>query len=141
MFEHEPGLRVGAVHHRKTYVVRVQGELDLAGCPELQRALDEAERSDAKQIFLDLEGLTFIDVAGVRVIQAASRRSARNRSRLQISRGDWRVARVFGILGLESLPFIDAALVPDLVQLLDNRHADVDQQRRGRSWEAVGGAA
>ena len=138
MSERKPALSVQAAHHRDTYVVRIQGALDLAGSAELERALDEAEQSNADRIFLDLEELMFIDVAGARVIHAASRRSARNGSRLQISRGDWRVARVFQLLGLEgSLPFLDAALVPDLIDLVDGRPAEAGHQRRPSDGVAV----
>lgn len=95
------------------YVVRLEGELDLAGCPELVRVLDEAERSDAERIFLDLEDLTFMAVRGATTIHRATCRSAARGSRLQISRGTGQVERIFQLLRLDSLlPFTDAALVP-----------------------------
>ena len=47
------------------YVIRITGELDLAGCPDLESALQEAERAHADRIIVDLEALTFIDSVGL----------------------------------------------------------------------------
>jgi anti-anti-sigma factor len=131
-------IKIYAGHYGDAYVVRVRGKLDLAGCPALERALKVAEGSDVERIFLDLEDLTFMDVRGANTIKRAAHRSASQGSRLQISRGNARVAWVFHLLGLEaSLPFSDASLVPE-PDLLEDSRAAVEQWRGGSVWVVAG---
>lgn len=51
--------------------VQAIGELDIAGAPYLERMLDQAQIR-SRLVVLDLEDLTFIDIAGLHVIVAAS---------------------------------------------------------------------
>ena len=48
-------------------VVRLDGELDMLGCPAVQRAL-EAAAPLSDEIVLDLRGLEFIDSTGLRCV-------------------------------------------------------------------------
>ena len=108
-----PFLRIDAEHQRDAYVVRTVGELDLSGCPDLDVALDAAEQTQARRIILDLEELTFIDSIGLRTLLQASRRSASNGNRLQITRGKGHPAKMFRLTGLdEVLPLTDPCLCP-----------------------------
>lgn len=112
MLGHQQDFEIDAAHQGDAYVVRIQGELDMAGCPALERALGEADRSQVDRILLDLEELTFIDARGLNAILQASRRSASNGNRLQITRGKGQVARIFRLSELDkNLPFSDP-LVP-----------------------------
>ncbi len=52
----------------------VNGELDLATAPQLERALDVSQR-DSLLVVLEPRGLTFIDCAGLRVIVDAAARA------------------------------------------------------------------
>ena len=74
-----PLLAIEAESQPDAYVIRITGELDLAGCPGLESALQEAERAHADRIIVDLEALTFIDSVGLATILKASRRSAEGR--------------------------------------------------------------
>jgi anti-anti-sigma factor len=74
------------------YVIRVEGELDLSAHPRLERALADAEASQASLILLDLDRLTYIDAAGVETLLAAAQRSASNGDRLRITPGKGEVA-------------------------------------------------
>jgi anti-anti-sigma factor len=108
-----PTLYIESAYNPDACVVRIEGELDLAGCPELDLALCEAEQSPARRIILDLEDLTFIDSAGLRSLLSASRRSASNRNRLELTRGKGQPAYMFSLTGLERvLPLTDPALCP-----------------------------
>jgi anti-anti-sigma factor len=78
--------------------VHVEGELDLATSPELDRVLREAEL-DSQLLVLDLRELTFIDVSATRVILAADDRARRGARRLMIARGPAQVDRVFTLTG------------------------------------------
>jgi anti-anti-sigma factor len=94
-------------------VVRVQGEADLATCPDLELALADAERRPAERVFLDLEELTFIDVSALRVLLRASSRSASNGDRLRMTRGRGAVPRLFRLTDVEGvLPLVDAGECP-----------------------------
>jgi anti-sigma B factor antagonist len=108
-----PFLSIDAEQQRDTYVVRIVGELDLSGCPDLELALDAAEQTQAGRILLDLEELTFIDSIGLRTLLQASRRSASNGNRLQITRGKGHPAKLLRLTGLdEVLPLTDPSLGP-----------------------------
>ena len=88
------------------YVVFLKGELDLNGCPPFQAALLEAEQSQAKEIVVNLDELTFVDSSGLSVLAHAASRSAANGDQLRITPGRDHVARVLRITGLDTiLPF------------------------------------
>jgi hypothetical protein len=48
-------LRIAAVPQPDACVIRVEGELDVAGCPQLESALADAERSQARVRLVQLE--------------------------------------------------------------------------------------
>jgi anti-anti-sigma factor len=76
----------------------------------LERALREAEASQAVRILLDLEELTFIDAAGLSVLVAAWRRSTTSENRLQVTQGKGSVADLFRLTALDVvLPFVSPA--------------------------------
>jgi anti-sigma B factor antagonist len=97
----QPALRIEALRGPNASLIRVQGELDLEECPELELVLREAEQTQAGRIILDLEQLTFIDSTGLETLLAASRRSAGNGDRLRVTRGRGHVARMFHLTGLD----------------------------------------
>lgn len=66
--------------------VHVAGELDIATCSSLERALRAAELR-APLVILDLRRLAFADILGVRVILYASARAHRAGRRLVVVRG------------------------------------------------------
>jgi anti-sigma B factor antagonist len=102
-----PLFAISAAKEGDTFVVWVEGELDLFECPRLERALQEAEASHAARILLDLEELTFIDAAGLSVLVAAWHRSATNGNRLLVTHGRGSVADIFRLTALDTvLPFI-----------------------------------
>ncbi len=106
-------VKINAVHGQDAYVIRVQGELDLAGCLDLNSALMCAEHSRASRIILDLEEMTFIDSSGVEALLRASRRSASNGNHLQITRGKGYPAEMFRLTALDqTLPLTDPSLCP-----------------------------
>jgi len=52
-------------------VVRVEGELDMATCPELEQALESADLAD--RVVIDLSGCTFFDSSALRVLVQRAR--------------------------------------------------------------------
>lgn len=104
-----PVLEIAAAQESHAYVVRLQGELDIAGCPALELALTDAEQSQADRILVDLENLTFTDSRGLHVLLDAAQRSAGNGNRLEMTRGTGSVAKAFRITGADTtLPFADS---------------------------------
>jgi anti-anti-sigma factor len=62
--------------------VRVEGELDLAGAPELEDRL-KAEISAGNEVVLDLSKLAFIDCSGLRAILSAAHKARENGGNLR----------------------------------------------------------
>ncbi len=113
MPDQQPPLRIRAAHQSDAYVICIEGELDLGGCPELDRALEQAEQTRADRIIVDLEQLTFIDSGGVGTLVEASRRSASNGNRLELTRGRGHPAKILRLLELDQvLPLTDPSLCP-----------------------------
>ena len=108
-----PLLAIEAENQPHAYVIRITGELDLAGCPALESALQEAERAHADRIIVDLEALTFIDSVGLGTLLRTSRRSASDGNRLEITRGKGQPAEILRLTGLDrALPLADPSLCP-----------------------------
>jgi anti-sigma B factor antagonist len=93
-------------------VLELHGELDLAGAPLLQEAIDSAE-GQAPMLVLDLEDLAFIDSSGLRVILSAHERAKERGHELALTRGSQQVQRLLMIAGVsDRLRVIES---PDLL--------------------------
>lgn len=102
----QPLLKIDAAQHHDAYVIRIEGELDVARCPDLEVALADAERSRAGRIVVDLDGLNSIDARGLQTLLRAARRSSGNGNRLRLTRGRGDVAHMFRLMMLDvTLPF------------------------------------
>jgi anti-anti-sigma factor len=102
-----PRLTLRTAYRHGVYVVAPYGELDLATVPDLQRAMDRAEASDAREIVLDLSNLSFLDSTGLRLVIHADARSRSDGNRLRLLRGTPSVHRLFDLCGLaDRLPFV-----------------------------------
>jgi anti-sigma B factor antagonist len=64
-------VNVEASHEGGATVVRVEGELDMATCPELEQALESIDL--AGRIVVDLSGCTFFDSSALRVLVQRAR--------------------------------------------------------------------
>jgi stage II sporulation protein AA (anti-sigma F factor antagonist) len=107
--QQEEGLEIETAQNDGTYVVRLLGELDLSNCEAADRALLEAEQTQADRILLDIDGVKFIDSSGLQVILRAKRRSDASGQRLRITRGRGHVADMFRLTALDmTLPFADS---------------------------------
>lgn len=96
------------------YRIELFGELDLATTQAVETELRLGERSPAQRIVLDLDRLTFLDSAGLRLLVIATRRSDANGDRLRIRPGsDPLVQRVIAITGMnEYLRFEESDASP-----------------------------
>jgi anti-anti-sigma factor len=89
--------------------VRVAGELDIATGPALETLLRDCQQR-AELVVLDLRELSFMDLAGTRLIVDASRRARMAMRRLVLVRPPPQVDRIFTLTGShDTLEFVDAA--------------------------------
>ncbi len=77
------------------------GELDAASAPALIEALGRA-RPDGRTIHLDLEGVTFIDSSGIRVIAQEMRTSDERAATFAVTAASKPVRRLFEMTGLDA---------------------------------------
>jgi anti-anti-sigma factor len=84
-------------------VLRVRGELDLLTAEELRTALEDAIAKDAR-VVVDLDGVTFVDACGLRVILEVAE-SLNGDGPLRIANARM-VERLLRIVGLGSIPSI-----------------------------------
>lgn len=80
--------------------LRLFGELDLAAVPHLESELEGATQ---QAIALDLGGLTFIDVPGLRTVKSAACHPREQRQPLTLIDGSRQVRRLFELTGNEDL--------------------------------------
>jgi anti-anti-sigma factor len=92
-------LRVQAERRNGMCVLRVSGELDRATADPFVRHADAVVRAIPGPVAIDLTGLKFIDVAGVRVLTQLLRRLSASRL-ADVSRCTPAVRRVLRLLGM-----------------------------------------
>lgn len=96
----------------RTVVARVEGDLDLATSPELERTLAQADAGN--RLVVDLGGCTFLDSSAIRVLAARARASAAAGGNLALVVSDPGVRRVLEIAAVDRMlelhETLDAAL-------------------------------
>ena len=104
-----PTLDIEAEPKGCAYVIHLRGELDMAGCPDLEMALSEAVHGQTDPILVDLEELTFLDGAGQESLLVVGRQAASNGDRRRMTRGAGQVARLFRLTAVDkTLPLVTA---------------------------------
>jgi anti-sigma B factor antagonist len=78
----------------------LSGELDAITAPDLARTLDEVLAEPHLRVMLDLNGLRFVDSAGVSVLIRAKQAAAANGRALVLRRPTEQLERVFALVGL-----------------------------------------
>jgi anti-sigma B factor antagonist len=91
-----PGpLRIDSRREGDTVVVQLNGELDLASAPDLERELREAEAGNPTRVVIDLSGLAFMDSTGLQALLRTRERANSSSYELTLRRGPHQVQRVF----------------------------------------------
>jgi anti-sigma B factor antagonist len=80
-------------------LVRLRGELDMAGVDQFERLLT-ADQTPGATFVLDMRGLTFIDSSGLRALIMADRRVRAEGGRFIVVRGPDRVNQVLEMTGV-----------------------------------------
>jgi anti-sigma B factor antagonist len=80
-------------------VLVLQGELDLASSPLLERVFEETEAVKPAAIVLDLRDLRFMDSTGLKVLLHTRNRCREDGFDLSLRRGPHQVQRLFELTG------------------------------------------
>lgn len=82
-------------------LIQFFGELDLVGAALVSQEIDRALEGEAETFKLDLSGLEFVDVAGLRALRASCERWRREKQ-VVIERGNGIADRIIPLAGLET---------------------------------------
>ena len=66
-------------------VLHLEGELDLGSSPQLEAAIARVLQAGTAAVVVDVRGLRFVDMAGLRVLLAGQERAEREGRRLVLS--------------------------------------------------------
>jgi anti-sigma B factor antagonist len=103
-------LRIDVSQQDDRVVVSLDGELDMASAPLLQRAIEDVELASRPLLVLDLERLEFIDSTGLRIILSTHKRCQERDQELAVTRGSQQVERLLSVTGMaEHLRTVPAA--------------------------------
>jgi anti-anti-sigma factor len=81
-------------------VVGVSGEIDIASAPKLREELLSALRRHGTRLALDLDGVTFMDCAGIDVLLAARRHARLEGGWVRVARASRHVRNILMLTGL-----------------------------------------
>jgi anti-anti-sigma factor len=100
--------RVRLRTHRRTALIELFGELDIATVAEVGDAFDSLNLDDNgfRHLVLDLRGLTFMDTAGIHELERQSNHADKNRHNFAVVRG-----RASSVRRVMSITAVDARLV------------------------------
>ncbi len=95
-----PGrLKISRTVDDGTVRLSLEGELDLAGAPEMEASLTAAARENPARLIVDLSRLQFIDSTGLRLLLQADARAKERGYELVLRPGAQAVQRVFEVTG------------------------------------------
>ena len=93
----EGNLSIDVRRQGERVVLRLDGELDLASVPQLERAVENATLDNPAETVLDLRGLEFIDSTGLRAILAQDKRAQERGGTFALVRGSQQVQRLMNM--------------------------------------------
>ena len=96
-------LTFSVASHGAAARVTATGEVDSASAPLLQSQLDDLLDAGAREVVVDLDGVSFLDSAGLCVLAATHRRAVAEDVRLRILASSRAVIRPLQITGLFDL--------------------------------------
>lgn len=102
----------------ESYVVSIEGELDLHTVPELEQALGTILARGGRNVVVDLAGLEFIDSAALAALLRALPRFRARGGRFLLVTEDRRILRTLEITGLDRTFDIEPRLGNAVEQVL-----------------------
>lgn len=100
---HEPSQFAIDVSPGPVTTITLRGELDIAGVPTFEAALEDVHFPSLRRAVLDLEQLVFIDVSGLRAILTLHEACLKVSAGLTIRPGPRQVRRLFELTGTDRL--------------------------------------
>ena len=98
-------LEVEARTHRRTALIELRGELDIATAPKVAEVLDgiALDADGVRHVVLDLRGLTFMDGRGLHELVRQNEYARQNRHNLAVVRGREAIERLLALTAVEEL--------------------------------------
>jgi anti-anti-sigma factor len=98
-------LAIETRRNRRTALVALHGELDLLTVSKVAEVLDglEPQADGVRHLVLDLRGLTFMDVLGLKEIIRQNEFARSNHHNLAVVRGTAAIQRVLELTGVEDV--------------------------------------
>jgi anti-sigma B factor antagonist len=96
-------LHLHVQHHGDRAVVHVNGEVDLATCPQLRAKLVELVDQGVYHLIVDLEQVSFLDSSGIGVLIGGLRRVREHGGSLRLTAPSPQVRRVLELTGVTTL--------------------------------------
>jgi anti-sigma B factor antagonist len=96
-------LEVKARTHRRTALIELRGELDIATAPQVAKVLDGVapDADGVRHVIVDLRKLTFMDARGIHELTRQNDYARQNRHNLAVVRGPKAVQRLFALTAVE----------------------------------------
>ncbi|MDF2741707.1 MAG: anti-sigma factor antagonist [Actinomycetia bacterium] len=102
-------LRLSVQHHGDRATIHIGGEIDLATCPYLQAVVVDLVDRGCHQLIVDLERVSFLDCAGIRVLVDARRRVQEHGGSVRLVRPRPLVRRVLALTRMTEVFPIDTS--------------------------------
>jgi anti-sigma B factor antagonist len=98
-------LQVEARTNRRTALIELRGELDIATAPQIAEVLGGLASADGgvRHVVLDLRGLTFMDARGVHELVRQNNNAHQHAQNLAIVRGRKAIERLLALTAVEEL--------------------------------------
>lgn len=93
-------LQIDVSEEENRIVLALDGELDMASSPRLERVVEELEMEGKPTVVLDLQQLAFIDSTGLRIILSVHKRCHERGQELAVTRGSQQVERLLSVTGM-----------------------------------------
>jgi anti-sigma B factor antagonist len=107
----------------ESFVVAVDGELDLYTAEPLRERLGDVLEQGAQSVLIDLTGVCFMDSTGLTVLVDAARALHSSGGQIVLVTDDPRVTRVIEITGLDRVFRISSSLQEGVQDLVGRRRA------------------
>jgi anti-sigma B factor antagonist len=100
-----------------SFVVSLAGELDIGTSDRFEQELDMLLDDGARQLVVDLLGITFLGSVGLGLLTQAAKRTRELGGECIVVSDDPRILRVFEITGLDRVFRIERSLMEAVAQL------------------------
>jgi anti-sigma B factor antagonist len=98
-------LEVKARTHRRTALIELRGELDIATTPQVAKTLNglAPDADGVRHVILDLRRLTFMDARGIHELTRQNDYAHQDRHNLAVVRGPKAIRRLFALTAVEEI--------------------------------------